>query len=73
MLTEEEIEGIVKRCRRGEEAYWFGKTGYNMIKELELPMTIRERKIWVKMKMLNGDIPLLIGRKTIEDWKMKMD
>ena len=48
MLTEEEIEGVAKSCRRGEGAYWFGKMGYNVIKELELLVTIRGRKIWVK-------------------------
>ena len=31
------------------------------------------KKIPVKMKMLDGEIPLLIGRKTIKDWKMEMD
>ena len=43
-----------------------------MIKELELPVTIRGRKIWIKIKMLDGNVPFLIGRKTI-DWKIKMD
>ena len=73
MLTEEEIEAVAKSCRKGKRTYWFGKTGYNVVKELELPVTIRGRMIWVKIKMLDGDVPFLIGRKTIEDWNMKMD
>ena len=47
--------------------------GYNVIKELELPITIKGRKIWVKIEMLDGDVPFLIGRKMIGDWKMKME
>ena len=72
MLTEEEMERVAKSCCRRKGAYWFGKTGYNVIKELELPVTIRGRKIWIKIKMLDGNVPFLIGRKTI-DWKIKMD
>ena len=73
MLTEEEIEAVAKSCRKRKRTYWFGKTGYNVVKELELLVTIRGRKIWVKIKMLDSHVPFLIGRKTIEDWNMKMD
>ena len=57
----------------GKEKHWFGKTAYKVLKEIMLPVKIQGKKIPVKMKMLEGEIPLLIGRKTIEDWKMEMD
>ena len=67
------MKEIGKSCRKGEGIYCFGKTECKVIKELKLPVKIGGRIIWIKVKMLEGDVPLLIGRETMEEWKMKID
>ena len=53
--------------------YWFGKTAYKVLKELVILIKIKGRNLSVRIKMLGGEIPLLIGRKTMEDWNMNLD
>ena len=57
----------------GGGKYWFGKTAYKVLKELVIPVKIKGRDLGVRRKTLEGEIPMLIGRKTIEDWNMKLD
>ena len=53
--------------------YWFGKTAYKVLKELVILIKIKGRNLSVRIKMLGGEITLLIGRKTTEDWNVKLD
>ena len=53
--------------------YWFGKTAYRVMKELVILVKIKGRNLSVRIKILEGEIPLLIGRETMEDWNMKLD
>ena len=51
----------------------FRKTAYKVLKELVILVKIKGRNLSVRIKILEGEIPLLIGRKTMEDWNMKLD
>ena len=53
--------------------YWFGKTSYKVLKELVILVKIKGKDLRVRIKMLEGEIPLLIGRKTMEDWNTNLD
>ena len=44
-----------------------------MLKELVIPVKIKRRSLSVRIKILEGEIPMLTGRKTMEDFIMKLD
>ena len=72
LLSDEDVRKVWE-SQKARGKYWFGKTAYKVLKELVIPVKIKGRNLSVRIKMLEGEIPLLIGRKTMEDWNMKLD
>ena len=73
LLSDEDVRKVWESQKVEGGKYWFGKTAYRVSKELVIPVKIKGRNLSVRIKMLEGEIPLLIGRKTMEDWNMKLD
>lgn len=48
----------------------FGKTRYPIMKEIELPCKIKNNKFYIRTNVLEGDIPLLLGRHTMKKMKI---
>ena len=73
MLSDEEVRKVWEFQKVEGGKYWLRKTAYKVLKKLVIPVKIKGRNLSVRIKMLEGEIPLLIGRKTMEAWNMKLD
>ena len=66
------------RSQECEQAFRFGPTNrYESRKMIELPVKMRAinkiEDLWVWAYVIDAEVPLLVGRKTLEGWKSKLN
>ena len=66
-MSDEDVRKVWESQKVEGRKYCFGKTSYKVLKELVIPVKIKERNLSVRIKMLGGEIPLLIEEKL---WKI---
>jgi hypothetical protein len=69
-MSKETLSHINKSQKMKEGALSFGATDYKMLKEIEIPCIVKNKKFNVKVAVIEGSIPLLLGRRTMIKMKM---
>ena len=59
--------------KRVEREFRFGESKYECRRELEIPVWIKGKKIYIRTCVVEGDIPWLIGRTTLQNLKVSLD
>ena len=72
-LNREEVDRIKRTEKTTEKKFSFGTTNYVSKRELELPAWVGKQKIYIRTYVLDGDVPWLIGRITMQNLKMRLD
>ena len=65
------------RIRKSEKfvsrKFRFGETTYDCRKELEIPVWLGGLKVYIRNFLVDGDIPWLIGRETMQRLRINLD
>jgi len=64
-MSKETLSHINKSQKKKEGELSFGATDYKMLKEIEIPCIVKNKKFNVKVAVIEGSIPLLLGRRTM--------
>ena len=59
--------------KRVDKEFRFGESKYGCTRELEIPVWIKGEKIYLRTFVVEGDIPWLIGRTTLQKLKVSLD
>ena len=77
-----EENGLDKECMESQECeqlFKFGPSRKYVSKEMvRLPVMMRAidrkvLKVWIMAYVVDADVPFLIGKKTLEEWKSRLD
>ena len=72
-LDRGELERLKTTERVVEKKFSFGDTTYTSKRELELPVWISRKKVYIRTYVVDGEVPWLIGRTTMQNLRMKLD
>ena len=72
-LSKEELKRLNDTKKESNKVFNFGESSYKSKGVLEIPVILRERKFYLKTEILQGDIPWLIGKKTMSRMGMVID
>ena len=72
-MSTEELQRIQKTKTLSNKIFNFGESTYQSKHVLEIPISINNKKNYVKTEILKDDIPWLIGKETMRRLQMKID
>ena len=59
--------------KESNKVFKFGESCYKSKEVMEIPVVLEGKKFYLKTEILQGDIPWLIGKKTMSNMDMKID
>lgn len=72
-LDEMELHEIEQSSQDCADTYRFGNTSYDAHKEVIIPCQLGKEKIYIRTVVVQGNIPWLIGKETMERMSIRMD
>ena len=72
-LKDEELQYIQNTQKLKKGCFVFGKTEYKILKEILLPCKIEEKSFNLKINVIEGDVPLLLGKSAMKNMKLKIN
>ena len=68
-----ELKRIRETKEESNKVFKFGESSYKAKCVMELPVVLKDRKFYLRTEILQGDIPWLIGKKTMSRMGMRID
>ena len=72
-MSREELKRMNETKRDSSKVFNFGETSFKSKGLMEIPVILKEQKFYLKTEILQGDIPWLMGKKTMSRMGMVMD
>ena len=72
-LSLSELKRIRETKKESNKVFKFGESSYKSKGVMELPVVLKDRKFYLRTEILQGDIPWLIGKKTMSRMGMRID
>ena len=72
-LSREELKRMNDTKKGSDKVFNFGESSFKSKGVMEIPVTLKGRKFYLKTEILEGDIPWLIGKKTMSSMEMKLN
>ena len=72
-MSREELKRMHETKRDSSKVFNFGETSFKSKGLMEIPVIIKGQKFYLKTEILQGDIPWLMGKKTMSRMGMVMD
>ena len=72
-LSRKELQRMVDTKVESHKVFKFGETNYKSKAVMEIPVMLGGRKFYLKTEILQGDIPWLIGKRTMSRMNMKLN
>jgi hypothetical protein len=69
-MSKEDLSFINKSQRKKEGVITFGTSNYKIIKEINIPCKIRDKEFNVRVSVVEGNIPMLLGIETMNKMKL---
>ena len=72
-LEKKDLERIRLTRKKSTKSFYFGESVFHAKETLEIPVKLGGEKIYIRTEHLDGDIPWLMGKETMERMKLKLD
>ena len=72
-LEQEEVKRVNRTKEGSDKTFSFGETKYTSRGRIEIPVTVKGKKFFLKTEIVGGDVPWLLGKKAMEKMGMHID
>ena len=72
-MSQNELKRMKDTRREWHKVFNFGTSSYKSKGVIEIPVTLKGRKFYLRTEVLEGDIPWLIGKKTMSNMGMMLN
>ena len=72
-MSQNELKRMKDTRRESHKVFNFGTSSYKSKGVIEIPVTLKGRRFYLRTEVLEGDIPWLIGKKTMSNMGMMLN